>query len=107
MESKETPKKEVATSVISKGIIQEAFLRWLQDEEISKHACQNLKAYMEALTVFSQVFSPTPLSFKAGCLKSFYCGNRGNKVGCKDRGGGDEPPIAWVQLTGQLAVMSV
>ena len=70
-----------------------------------------LKVYTETLTGFSHISCPDGLnniSLSQGCVleASSYCGNGGKKIHSKDRGGSEKPPVAWVQLVGQLALMS-
>lgn len=38
---------------------------------------------------------------------SSHCENSGWNIYSKDKKGDEEPPIAWVQLAGQLVVMSL
>ena len=68
-----------------------------------------LKVCIELLTKFSHVSSPDGLNstlLSQGCVleNSSCCGNRRQNVHSKDKGEGEEPPIARVQITGQLVV---
>lgn len=68
-----------------------------------------LKVYTEPLTMFRHVISPFCLSktlLSQGHIlgNSCQCRNSGWGVYSKDRRGGKEPPVAQMQLAGQLAV---
>ena len=61
--------------------------------------------------VFSPVYRPEGLNstlLSQGCIleKGSGCGKCGQNIDSNDRGGGEEPPIAWFQLMGQPAVTS-
>ena len=72
---------------------------------------QNLKVYVETLTGFSHVYRPDGLNntlfFQVCIFENGSQGkNSGQNVYSKDRGGDEEPPIAWVQLEDQPTVTS-
>ena len=59
---------------------------------------------------FSQVYYPGCLNILFCQAHSFenicHCGYSEQNIHLKDRGGCEEPPVAWVQIMGQAAVMS-
>lgn len=66
---------------------------------------------VDTVTRFSHVYHPNGLSntlLSQSCIldDDSHCGNGGQNAHSKDRGGGDKPPVAPVQLTDQLVVMS-
>lgn len=68
-----------------------------------------LKVCIGALTVFSHVYRPDGVnstSLFLGCVleTGSSCENGGLNAHSKDRGRGEEPPIARVQVLGQPAV---
>ena len=72
---------------------------------------RTLKVYIEDFTGFSHVCCPDGLNntwLSEGCVleNSSACGNCGQNVYSKDRGGAEESLITWIQLSGQPAVMS-
>ena len=65
-----------------------------------------LKVYTEAVTGLNHLHCPEGLNnslFSQGCVleTSSHCGSGGQNVRSKDRGWGEEHPIAQVQLAGQ------
>ena len=69
-----------------------------------------LKVYID-LTGFSHMFSPdslnhTLVSYGFSFGKGFHCGDRGENIYFKDRGGSENPLTLSVQLDDQPAVMS-
>ena len=68
------------------------------------------KVYREALPGYScksyaDGLNSTPLS-RLHPWHSSHCRKSGRKAHSKDRGGGEEPLIVWVQLPGQAGVTS-
>ena len=68
-----------------------------------------LKVYID-LTGFSHIFSPdslnhTLVSQSFSFEKGSHCGDRGENIYSKDRGGCEEPLTVWVQLDDQPVVM--
>lgn len=69
-----------------------------------------LKVYID-LAGFSHIFSPDSLNHTLvsqgfSFEKGSHCGDRDGNIYAKDRGGSEEPLIAWVQIEGELAVTS-
>ena len=70
-----------------------------------------LKVYTKDLTGFSHIYHPeglnsTPLSQSCVLENGSHCGNGGQSVHSKDRGGGEGPPIAGSSPRGQVVVTS-
>lgn len=61
-----------------------------------------IKALRCSVTCTVQVVLVTHYALKA--WSGSYCGNSGQNIHSKDKGGGEELLIAGVQLTGQLVV---
>lgn len=64
-----------------------------------------LEVYIEALTGFS-TDGPTPQYYLKALWDSVQGSESKQNAYSKDREGGGEPLIAWVQLSGQLVVTS-
>lgn len=106
-EGKERPKKERDHSRTIGGsfnkareLTDKACLRCLQDESIFMPT-RILKVHIDALTGFSHVCHPdapnnTLLPQDSFFENTAHCRNGGRNVHFKDRGGGEEPPVAWV-----------
>ena len=85
-------------------------LATIRQVDLCTHLSKSSKL-IEALTKFSHVFGPDGLNiiiFFQGCVleNDSHCGNGGQKTHSKDKAGGEELPIAWVHLKGQLVDMS-
>lgn len=100
----------MAILVAAKGTY-EVWLGQRQDEWIPAPTLHILKVDKEALTGLSHVYGACVFNTTSPCQGCVPGAASGSGKGewnshSEDRGRGEEPPSAWVQLTGQSAATS-